>query len=93
MFSFVFQSLISSMHGDEDVIPPSDDEVIPPYLHRMPRSYRQWMPRSYPIPPSDAKVILLEAFVLPLEAFIHLTQYGTLKMIDLFVLTTAFTSD
>ena len=45
------------------------------------------------IPPSDAKVILLEAFVLPLEAFIHLTQYGTLKMIDLFVLTTAFTSD
>ena len=57
MFSYVFQSLISSMHGDEDVIPPSDDEVIPPYLHRMPRSYRQWMPRSYPIPPSDAKVI------------------------------------
>ena len=34
------------------------------------------------IPPSDAKVILLEAFVLPLEAFIHLTQYGTLKMIE-----------
>ena len=30
MFSFVFQSLISSMHGDEDVIPPSDAEVIPP---------------------------------------------------------------
>ena len=30
MFSFVFQSLISSMHGDEDVGPPSDAEVIPP---------------------------------------------------------------
>ena len=30
MFSFVFQSLISSMHGDEDVIAPSDAEVIPP---------------------------------------------------------------
>ena len=35
-FSFVFQSLISSMDGDEDVIPPSqqvtsnDEEVIPP---------------------------------------------------------------
>ena len=29
MFSFVFQSLISSMHGDEDVIPPSDAEVTP----------------------------------------------------------------
>ena len=57
------------------------DEVIPP------------SDAEEVIPPSDAKVILLEAFVLPLEAFIHLTQYGTLKMIDLFILTTAFTSD
>ena len=29
MFPFVFQTFISSMHGDKDVIPPSDAEIIP----------------------------------------------------------------
>ena len=54
MFSFVFQS---SIHGDEDVIPPSDVKVIPPSDVKIPSSDVKV------IPSSDAKEVKSDGVV------------------------------